>query len=175
MSPFDPVAAPDQERVLEGLARDDLFTVVLEHFMTDTAQYADVILPATTQLEHWDIHLSYGHTDVMLNRPALAPRGDARSNTWVFRELARRMGFDEPCFRDDDETICRGAFAPSDVDFAAFSHSALVRIVDEICLQMHLLNLSFVLAVGKRAGTASCAIAIIVMSVTPSGSRMKDL
>ena len=114
----NPVAvAPDSGQVVAGFAREDLFTVVLEQFQTDTADYADYLLPATTQLEHWDIHTSYGHTDVLLNRPAVAPRGQARSNTWVFRELARRMGFDEPCFSDDDETVCRSAFAPEVVDF----------------------------------------------------------
>lgn len=114
----NPVAiAPESGKVVAGFAREDLFTVVLEQFQTDTADYADYVLPATTQLEHWDIHFSYGHTDVLLNRPAIAPRGEARSNTWVFRELARRMGFDEPCFSDDDETLCRAAFASEAVDF----------------------------------------------------------
>jgi anaerobic selenocysteine-containing dehydrogenase len=114
----NPVAvAPDSGKVVTGFARDDLFTVVMEQFQTDTADYADYLLPATTQLEHWDIHFSYGHTDVLLNQPALAPRGQARSNTWVFRELARRMGFDEPCFSDDDEALCRAAFSPDSVDY----------------------------------------------------------
>jgi anaerobic selenocysteine-containing dehydrogenase len=108
--------APDSAKVVAGFSRDDLFTVVLEQFQTDTADYADYLLPATTQLEHWDIHASYGHTDVLLNRPAVAPRGDARSNAWVFRELARRMGFDEPCFSDDDEALCGVAFAPDAID-----------------------------------------------------------
>ncbi len=113
----NPVAvAPESAKVVAGFSRDDLFTVVLEQFQTDTADYADYLLPATTQLEHWDIHFSYGHTDVLLNRPAVAPRGAARSNAWVFRELARRMGFDEPCFSDDDETLCRAAFAPDAID-----------------------------------------------------------
>ena len=115
----NPVAvAPDSGKVVAGFAREDLFTVVLEQFQTDTADYADYLLPATTQLEHWDIHTSYGHTDVLLNRPAVAPRGEARSNAWVFRELARRMGFDEPCFADDDEAICRSAFAEGAIDYA---------------------------------------------------------
>jgi anaerobic selenocysteine-containing dehydrogenase len=115
----NPVAvAPDSSRVVAGFAREDLFTVVLEQFQTDTADYADYLLPATTQLEHWDIHTSYGHTDVLLNRPAIAPRGEARSNAWVFRELARRMGFTEPCFSDDDEALCRQAFAPGTIDYA---------------------------------------------------------
>jgi anaerobic selenocysteine-containing dehydrogenase len=77
----NPVAvAPESGKVVQGFAREDLFTVVLEHFQTDTADYADYILPATTQLEHWDMHLSYGHTDVLLNRPAIAPLGEARQH-----------------------------------------------------------------------------------------------
>jgi len=116
----NPVAvAPESAKVVAGFAREDLFTVVLEQFPTDTADYADYLLPATTQLEHWDIHTSYGHTDVLLNRPAIAPRGEARSNAWVFRELARRMGFDAPCFADGDEALCRTAFAPGAIDFEA--------------------------------------------------------
>ena len=114
-----PVAvAPDSSKVVAGFARSDLFTVVLEHFQTDTADYADYILPATTQLEHWDIHASYGHTDVLLNRPAIAPLGEAKTNTQIFRELALHMGFDEPCFADTDEALCRVAFAGK-IDFDA--------------------------------------------------------
>ena len=113
----NPVAvAPESGKVVQGFAREDLFTVVLEHFQTDTADYADYILPATTQLEHWDIHGSYGHTDVLLNRPAIAPLGQAKTNTQIFRELAAHMGFAEPCFLDDDETLCRAAFAGK-IDF----------------------------------------------------------
>lgn len=107
----NPVAvAPQSSSVVAGFAREDLFTVVLEQFQTDTADYADYVLPATTQLEHWDVHLSYGHTDALLNRPAIAPLGAAKPNTQIFRELAKHMGFDEPCFGDDDETLCRTAY-----------------------------------------------------------------
>ena len=106
----NPVAvAPQSGKVVQGFAREDLFTVVLEHFQTDTADYADYILPATTQLEHWDVHSAYGHSDVLLNRPAIAPLGLARSNTQIFRALAARMGFTDACFNDDDETLCRVA------------------------------------------------------------------
>ncbi len=113
----NPVAvAPESGKVVAGFAREDLFTVVLEHFQTDTADHADYLLPATTQLEHWDVHASYGHTDVLLNRPAIAPLGEARPNTWVFRELARRLGFTEPCFQDSDEALCRQAYGDA-VDF----------------------------------------------------------
>ena len=115
----NPVAvAPESAKVVQGFAREDLFTVVLEHFQTDTADYADFILPATTQLEHWDIHASYGHTDVLLNRPAIAPLGQARPNTQIFRDLALRMGRVDPCLQDDDATLCRAAYGRH-VDFAA--------------------------------------------------------
>jgi anaerobic selenocysteine-containing dehydrogenase len=112
--------APESAKVARGLMRDNLFTVVLEHFMTDTADLADYVLPATTQLEHWDVHASYGHTDVLLNRPAIAPVGEARPNTAVFRALAQHMGpawgLDHPCFADDDETLCRQAYGEA-IDF----------------------------------------------------------
>jgi anaerobic selenocysteine-containing dehydrogenase len=115
----NPVAvAPDSGKVVQGFAREDLFTVVLEHFQTDTADYADYLLPATTQLEHWDIHTTYGHTDVLLNRPAIAPVGQARSNTDIFRALAAGLGFDDPCFAEDDLTMARQAFGDT-IDFAA--------------------------------------------------------
>ena len=98
--------APDQARVVAGLKRDDLFTVVHEQFLTDTAELADFVLPATTQLEHLDVHSSYGHHFVMLNSPAIAPRGACRSNNDVFRALAARLGF-EPDLFPDDETLIR--------------------------------------------------------------------
>ena len=97
--------APDQELVLAGLRRDDLFTVVLEQFMTDTAVHADVVLPATTQLEHADVLFSWGHHYVTWNEPAIEPRGEAKPNTEVFRLLAERLGLDEPCFRDTDREL----------------------------------------------------------------------
>jgi anaerobic selenocysteine-containing dehydrogenase len=115
----NPVAvAPDSGQVVQGFAREDLFTVVLEHFQTDTADYADYLLPATTQLEHWDVHAGYGHTDALLNRPAIAPMGQARTNTQIFRELAQRMGYTGPEFTQDDQALCRLAYGNA-VDFEA--------------------------------------------------------
>ena len=114
----NPVAvAPQSRKVVQGFAREDLFTVVLEHFMTDTADMADYVLPATTQLEHLDVHTAYGHTYALINEPAIAPLGQAKPNTQIFRELALHMGFDEPCFADDDETLARAALKPEWVDF----------------------------------------------------------
>ena len=119
----NPVAvAPESAKVAAGFAREDLFTVVLEHFMTDTADHADYVLPATTQLEHWDIHTTYGHTDVLLNRPAIAPQGQARSNAQIFRDLAAHMArhdvaFAAEHFRTSDEDLCRAAMDAHCVDF----------------------------------------------------------
>jgi anaerobic selenocysteine-containing dehydrogenase len=107
----NPVAvAPDSAKVEAGFAREDLFTIVLEHFQTDTADYADLIFPATTQLEHLDVHKSYGHTHVMANLPAIQPVGEARPNTEIFRGLARAMDLTEPVLFEADEQIASKAF-----------------------------------------------------------------
>jgi anaerobic selenocysteine-containing dehydrogenase len=99
--------APDQNQVLAGLRRDDLFTVVLEQFQNDTADYADILLPATTFLEHSDLYLAYGHYHLQLARPALPAPGEAKPNVEVFRLLAARMGFDDPCLQDSDDDMIR--------------------------------------------------------------------
>jgi len=103
--------APDQNAVHAGLAREDLLTIVLEHFQTDTADYADYLLPATTQLEHWDILKPYGHTYLALNRPAIAPVGQSLPNSEIFRRLARAMGFTDAHFRQDDTTLLQNFLA----------------------------------------------------------------
>ena len=103
--------APERNTVLQGFAREDLFTVVLEHFRTDTADWADIVLPATTQLEHWDIHFAYGHHYVTLNRPSIAPLGEAKPNSEIFRLIAARMGLTDAEFRDDDLALIRQALA----------------------------------------------------------------
>ncbi|MDE2306131.1 MAG: molybdopterin oxidoreductase family protein [Gammaproteobacteria bacterium] len=124
----NPVAvAPESPKVVKGFAREDLFTVVIEQFQTDTADYADIVLPATTQLEHFDVHKSYGHTYVLVNEPAIAPLGEARPNTAVFRALAGRLGFTEDCFADDDERIGAQAFGDA-VDFARLRREGWVRL-----------------------------------------------
>jgi anaerobic selenocysteine-containing dehydrogenase len=102
--------APDSARVAQGFGREDLFTVVLEHFRTDSADYADILLPATTQLEHVDAHLAYGHLYMMANNAAIAPVGEAKPNTEFFRLLAARMGFDDPCFVETDDELAAQAF-----------------------------------------------------------------
>jgi anaerobic selenocysteine-containing dehydrogenase len=108
----NPVAvAPESKKVVAGFSREDLFCVVHDVFLTDTADYADIVLPATTQLEHVDVHSSYGHLYVMANNPAIAPLGEAKPNSEVFRQLARRMGFTDACFAESDEDIARSAFS----------------------------------------------------------------
>ncbi|MBI1764677.1 MAG: molybdopterin oxidoreductase family protein [Acidobacteria bacterium] len=101
--------APDSRKVIAGFQREDLFCVVHEIFQTDTADYADILLPATTQLEQFDLHRAYGHMYVLVNNPAIAPLGEAKPNTEVFRLLAARLGFTDECFRDSDEEMARQA------------------------------------------------------------------
>jgi anaerobic selenocysteine-containing dehydrogenase len=101
--------APDRETVLRGLRREDLFTVVLEHFQTDTADYADVLLPATTQLEHDELHKAYGHLYAMYNKRSIAPIGEALPNAEIFRRIAAAMNLDHPELRESDEELMRAA------------------------------------------------------------------
>ena len=110
----NPVAvAPQSAKVAEGFAREDLFTVVLEHFKTDTADYADILLPATTQLEHVDVHATYGHLYIVANNAAIAPLGESKPNSEIFRLLAARMGYNDPCFADTDDDLAAQAFDPN--------------------------------------------------------------
>jgi anaerobic selenocysteine-containing dehydrogenase len=128
----NPVAvAPESPKVVRGFAREDLFTVVLEHFMTDTADFADYVLPATTQLEHLDVHTSYGHTYALINEAAVAPLGEAKPNTQIFRELAARMGFHDACLAASDEALAKMALrtpAEGGVDFDALRATGWVKL-----------------------------------------------
>jgi anaerobic selenocysteine-containing dehydrogenase len=101
--------APNHNAVIRGLAQPELFTVVHDLFFTDTTDYANYILPATTFLEHTDIQGAYGHYFVQLSNKAIEPLGEARSNVWLFGQLAQRMGFTEECFRDTPEEMIRQA------------------------------------------------------------------
>jgi anaerobic selenocysteine-containing dehydrogenase len=120
--------APNSSRVLEGLSRSDLFTVVHELFLTDTARWADVILPATSQFEHWDLHKAYGHLYVALNRPVMAPLGEAKSNWEVFQLLAGRMAYTEAAFQESAEEIIRRVLAEGG---AAVEGISFERLLDE--------------------------------------------
>jgi len=125
--------APEQESVRRGLSREDLFVIVHEQFQTDTADFADLLLPATTTLEHYDIHKAYGHLYISLSRPAIAPLGESLSNTELFRRLAARMGLDHPCLRESDEDMARQAFDwghpfMAGIDFARLERETSVRL-----------------------------------------------
>jgi anaerobic selenocysteine-containing dehydrogenase len=120
--------APDRENVLAGLRREDLFTVVLEHFQTDTADYADVLLPATTQLEHDDLHKAYGHVYVMFNRRAIEPLGESLPNSEIFRRIAARMGLDHPALRESDEEMMRGTLRNMPFTFDELREQSYIRL-----------------------------------------------
>jgi anaerobic selenocysteine-containing dehydrogenase len=121
------VVQVDAGRVRQGLAREDLFTVVLEHFLTDTARYADVVLPSTTQLEHFDVLGAWGHQYITVNLQAVAPLGEAKSHGEVMRRLARRMGLDHPALRESDEEIAASAL-PVGVELAALKAAGWVKM-----------------------------------------------
>jgi anaerobic selenocysteine-containing dehydrogenase len=119
--------APNQQLVMAGLRREDLLTVVIEQFMTDTALQADVVLPATTEVEHHDLVPSWGHTYLTLNLPAIEPVGEALPNSEIFRRLARRMGFDEPYLHESDEAIVRDALSSDHAWLHGITYDRLVR------------------------------------------------
>jgi len=119
--------APEQDQVHRGLAREDLFVVVHDLFLTDTADFADIVLPATTTLEHYDIHKAYGHLHLSLSRPAIAPVGESRPNTEVFRRLARRLGLDHPALAESDEDMARHALKWSDPHLRGVTFDRLER------------------------------------------------
>ncbi len=119
--------APESARVVRGFAREDLFCVVHDLFRTDTADYADILLPATSQLEHFDVHSSYGHLHLQVNHPSIAPVGESLPNTEVFRRLAACMGFAEPCFRDSDDAMARAALGSSHPHMAGFDYARFLE------------------------------------------------
>jgi anaerobic selenocysteine-containing dehydrogenase len=119
------VVCPDQDRLIRGLQREDLFTVVSEQFMTDTAEYADIVLPATTQLEQDDIMFSWGHLFVTYNHQSIEPLGEAVPNTELFRRLAAAMGFDDPVFRRTDAEMIDEAFDWSHPSMAGITVDSL--------------------------------------------------
>jgi anaerobic selenocysteine-containing dehydrogenase len=124
----NPVAvAPDSGKVIAGFAREDLFTVVHDSFQTDTADYADILLPATTQLEQVDVHKSYGHLYALANNQAIAPLAEAKANSEVFRLLAARMGFTDTCFQESDDDIACNAFLPEHKSMQGISWETLKR------------------------------------------------
>lgn len=125
----NPVAStPNAGLIVKGMQRDDLFTVVHEQFMTDTADYADLVLPATTQLEHVDLHKAYGHRNLQYNHPAIAPLGESKSNWDVMRLLAAGMGYSDPWLQEDAETAIRGVLDASRATNPYFAGITLERL-----------------------------------------------
>ena len=119
--------APNQNDVLSGMRREDLFIVVHEQFFTDTADYADVLLPATTFLEGKDVQGAYGHLFAQVNQRAIAPLGEAKSNIVMFGELARRMGFEEACFDDREDELIDQTLDTEHPWFAGITRERLER------------------------------------------------
>ena len=124
------VVQVNSTQVRKGLAREDLFTVVLEHFLTDTAKFADIILPATTQLEHFDIQGAWGHHYISLNHPAIAPVGESKSHGEVMRLLAKEMGLEHPAMRESDEEIAASAL-PKNVSLTQLKADGWIKTVPE--------------------------------------------
>jgi len=134
---------PNHNLVIQGLKRPDLFTVVHEQFFTDTTDYADIVLPATTFFEHKDLQVSYGHYYVQISNAAIAPLGECRSNVEVFRGLAERMGFGEECFRESVDAM---------IDTALASANPWLKGIDRLRLERdHRVRLNF----GPDDGAAS--------------------
>jgi len=127
--------APDQNAVIRGLAREDLFTVVSDLFITDTALYADIVLPSTSQIEHWDLHTAYGHYYLALNRPAITPLGESVADTELFRRLAAALGLEEPALYEDDLTLIRRAL---EIQHPWLPANAFDRLMKEGFLRLNL-------------------------------------
>lgn len=132
--------APNQSKVLQGLAREDLFTVVHEQVWTDTARFADIVLPATTHLEHSDLYMSYWHGILQWADPVISPQGESKSNIELFQELAHRMGFTESCFQDSTEDIAKNAL---DTPFWREQGITLDRLKRERYIALNLPELPF--------------------------------
>lgn len=119
------VSNPDTTRTRAGLSRDDLFTVVVDHVLTDTARYADLVLPGTTQLEHADLHASYSHLYLQWNAPAVAPPGECLSHTEIFRRLAHELGLTEPALYASDDELAQAGLSG---DHPALAGITLARL-----------------------------------------------
>ena len=158
--------APELGKVRAGLQREDLFTVVLEHFLTDTARFADWVLPATTQLEHWDVHTSYGHLYATLNRPSIAPVGESLPNSEMFRQLAARMGFSEPEFQDGDLDLIRQAL---DSDHPRMAGISLERLLEEGYVRLDVPRPFLPYPDGTRFNTPSGKIQILAPELARLG------
>jgi anaerobic selenocysteine-containing dehydrogenase len=119
------VSAPQQSKIRCGLARQDLFVVAIEHFLSDTARYADIVLPATMQVEHRDLLIAYGHLYLSWNEPAVPPPGECLPTTEIFRQLSRKMRLEEPALYESDETVARQVLESGHPSLAGITLSEL--------------------------------------------------
>ena len=118
---------PNHQAVIRGLMRPDLFTVVHEQFFTDTTDYADIVLPATTFFEHKDLQKGYGHYYLQVSNQAIDPMGECRSNVELFHGLAERMGFEDDCFRESVDEMIDSALRSDDPWMEGMSRELLER------------------------------------------------
>jgi anaerobic selenocysteine-containing dehydrogenase len=163
--------APNQALVHEGLRREDLFTVTLDHFLTDTAAYSDFVLPATTFLEHTDLYFAYGHYYLQLARPAVPPPGECRPNSEIFRDLARWMGFTDPCFAESDEAMMRGLL---DTKSPFLAGVTLDRLEREHSIRLNVPSLPFAYG-GFRTASGKCNLGADELEYAPAAeSRLGD-
>ncbi len=127
-------SSPQQDTLRRGLSREDLFTVVVENFPTDTVDYADIVLPSTMQTEHADMHNAFGHMYIQWNAPAVEPAGECLPHTEIFRRIARAMGLNEPCLYDSDEDLARAIL---DSDHSALEGITLERLKEQGWLRIN--------------------------------------
>lgn len=163
--------APNQRLVRDGMRRDDLYVVVLEQFMTDTARFADIVLPATTFLEHTDAYFAYGHYYMQVAHKAIEPAGEARSNVDVFKALAKRMGFNEPCFDDTEEAMIRSLLDSQSSHLEGVTYE---RLAAEHAVRLNVAELPF--ANGFRTADGKCDLSGEKLAyVPPLESRLGAL
>lgn len=152
----NPVAStPNAGLIVQGLQRNDLFTVVHEQFMTDTAQYADIVLPATTQLEQVDLHKAYGHRYIQYNQPAIAPLGEAKSNWDMMRLLAAGMGYNEPWLQQDAEEVIAEVLDATRATNPRLQGITLERLQAEGTIALHFDDEQYVPFADRRFPTPS--------------------
>ncbi len=155
--------APNQSLVHQGFAREDLFTVVIDHFLTDTARFADIVLPATMFLEHDDLYLAYGHYHLQLAMAASTPPPECRSNVEIFRALAKRMGFTEPCFSDSTEQMVSALL---DTPSPFLEGITFDRLTAEHSIRLNVPNAPFAEG-GFRTPSGLCNLSAADLEYTP--------
>ncbi|HMP39376.1 MAG TPA: molybdopterin oxidoreductase family protein [Roseiflexaceae bacterium] len=162
-------STPNAGLIVAGLQREDLFTVVHEQFLTDTADYADIVLPATTQLEQVDLHRPYGHRSLQYNTPAIAPLGECKSNWDVSRLLAHAMGYDEPWLHESAEDVLRTLIDATRAENPYLSGITLERLQTEGTVPLHFTAETDVPFAGGRFATASGKIELLAASLADVG------